>query len=258
MPSRQASPASKGCAGADAGAIIGVAAMAKPGTGGTANFGFSTLVTAKSGEIRHSVAIFDTSTFVRALDSDALTIKTASEIATDVFPATADSYISRGLPSTNYGTWPFIYTGGDDVLRALVQFDVSSIDASYPVDKATLWLYVEGFGGGGSAANLAAHEVLTGWAQSTVTWKTPWTKPGGDVDPMAVGMAPITKADVGKWVKIDVTAAAQKWVASSAANHGVLVRLADATSFTTYRFPSTENTWLGSNLPKLEVTYRKP
>ncbi len=245
---------------ADSGEIIGVAAMAKPATGGNVNFGFSTVVTAASGEIEHSVAIFDTSKFVEALDSDALTIKQAAETVTEVFEATADTHISSGQPSTNFGAWPFMYVGGDDVLRGLVQFNVSSVDASYPVDKATLWVYAGGFGGGGSDANLAAHEVVKGWDENSVTWKAPWDPAlaGGDVVTSPAGTAPITKADVGKWVLIDVTAVAQKWVADGGSNHGLMLRLVDSTSFTQYRFPTTENTWMVGDAPKLEVTYRKP
>lgn len=258
---------------AGASGVVGVAAMAKPGTGASVNFGFSTLVTADSGEIEHSVVIFDNATFVQALTGDALTIKTAAEKVTETFKATADTHISLGLASTNFGSWPFIYVGGADAprgpvqmnyaprpdgLRALLQFDLTGIDPAYPVDSATLSVYLGGFGGGGTAANLAAYEVTTGWAEGTATWKTPWSTPGGDFDPMALGMTPVTSANVGKWVKIDVTAAAQKWVADGMDNHGVMLRLVDVTSFTTYRLPSTENPWLGQNAPVLEVSYRKP
>lgn len=245
-------------AAADADTVVGVAAMAKPATGGSVNFGFSTVVTANTGELKHSVAVFDSATFVSAITSDAVTITAAAQTVNETFTATADTYISRGLPNTNFGAWPFIYVGGDDVLRGLVQFDVSKIAATDPVDSATLSVYVAAFGGGGSSANLAAHEILTAWAQNTVTWKAPWTTPGGDVNPVAVGVAPITKDSVGKWVKIDVTAAVQQWVADGASNHGLILRLVDATSFTTYRLPTVENGWLGQNAPVLAVTYRKP
>jgi hypothetical protein len=91
-----------------------------------------------------------------------------------------------------------------------------------------------------------------------VTWKTPWRTPGGDVLAVADGLTPITKADAGKWVKVDVTDMARAWVANAGANHGVLLRLVDATSFTTYRLVSRDNGWMRPYAPKLVVTYRKP
>ena len=245
-------------ASADAGEIIAIAAMAKPGTGGAASFGFTTVVAAESGDIHHSVAVFDGSTFLNALDSDTLTIETAAASTTKEFMVTDDAHIASGQPNSNFATWPFMYVGGDDVLRSLAQFDLTSIDKSYPVDAATLWVYAYAFGGGGSAANLASHEVTTAWVGDTVTWKMPWTAPGGDVNPVADGLTPITKSDVGKWVKVDVTDMARKWVVNPSTNHGVLLRLADATSYTTYRFVTKDNGWMSQYAPKLEVTFRKP
>lgn len=244
-------------ADAAASEIIAVAAMAKSATGGTAHWGFTTVVTSNTGEIHHSVAVFDGSTFVNALQGDHLAIEQAAMTVTDVFPVAADAHIASGQANSNFGHWPYMSIGGNE-LRSLAQFDLSAIRPAYPVDKATLWVYVSAFGGGGSPANVAAHEVLTAWQESAVTWRAPWTTPGGDVNPTPAGLTPITKANVGQWIQVDVTSAAQRWVADPMMNHGVLLRLADPTSFTTYRLVTKDNGWMKEYAPKLEVTYRKP
>lgn len=243
---------------ADAGEVIAVAASSRLATGGSVRFGFSTRITADRGELARSVAVFEGGTFLNALDSEALPIGQASETVTTEFAAVADAHISAGIPRTNFGQSPFIYIGGNDVLRSLLRFDLSSINTAYPVDEATLSVYVAAYGGGGSPANLASYEVTTAWQEAAATWQTPWQSPGGDAAPLADGLTAVTKADAGKWVKVDVTEMARKWVASPAANRGALLRLVDATSFTTYRFVSRDNGWMRPYAPKLSVTYRKP
>ncbi len=243
---------------AEANKVVAVAATSTLATGGAARFGFSTRITADRGEITRSVAVFEGATFLNALESGALTIGQAAQTVTQEFGAVADAHISSGIPRTNYGQWPFIYIGGNDVLRSLLRFDLSPINATYPVDEATLYIYVTAYGGGGSTANVASYEVTAPWQEGTVTWKTPWRTPGGDALTVADGLTPVTKADVGKWVRVDVTDMARKWVANPGANNGLLLRLVDATSFTTYRLVSRDNGWMRPYAPKLVVTYRKP
>jgi immune inhibitor A len=242
---------------AAAGEIVAMAAMAKPGAGGAVHFGFTTVVTEATGDIHHSVAVFDGSTFLNALHGDHLMIEAAAQAGTKTFAAAADTHIGMWAGG-GFGAWPFMYVGADDTFRSVLKFDTSAIDKSYPVDEATLWVYVSSFGGGGSAANLASHELKTAWQEATVGWYAPWTAPGGDVNATPDGVTPITKMDAGKWVKVDVTESAQKWVADPAMNHGVLLRLADATSYTTYRLVTRDNGWMTENAPKLEVKYRMP
>ena len=244
--------------GASAGEVVAVAASLKLATAGAARFGFSTRITSDRGEIHHAVAVFEGSTFLNEFDGAALPVGEAKETVTEQFPAAADTHISVGIPRANFGKSPFIYVGGNDVLRSLLRFDLSAIDRRYPVDAATLWLYVHSFGGGGSPASLAAYRVTAHWQETTATWKSPWTAAGGDVDSLPGGLTPVTKAAAGKWVGVDVTEMARDWVERPDANDGVLLRLIDATSYTTYRLVSKDNGWMAGEAPRLQVTYRKP
>ncbi|MGE5603114.1 MAG: hypothetical protein ACM30E_08685, partial [Nitrososphaerales archaeon] len=65
---------------ADAGAVVAVALTATPATGETVNFGFSTMVTADSGLLRHTVTVFDSSTLLETLESNSLMIGAATQL----------------------------------------------------------------------------------------------------------------------------------------------------------------------------------
>ena len=188
------------------------------------------------------------------------TVISPLEPVTATFPAMGDTYLQSAAPTTNYGTAPYLHVrvdgAGNDILRSLLAFDVSSILPAYPVKKAELSVYLDAFSGGAVDGQLQAYEVTKAWAENTATWKAPWVKPGGDFVDMAAGGAPVNKSLVGKWIKIDITPLVAKWVADPASNHGVMLRLRKVSSITGYRFISSEN-WATADRPILEVSYMK-
>jgi len=176
---------------------------------------------------------------------------------TVTLPAVEDSYLAKGQPTTNFGNDGYLYIGANigtaDGLRAVLKFDVSSIGI-YPVQSAKLYVYYDAFSGGGSAHDLRAYEVTTPWAESTVTWNTPWTAPGGDYIEPAVASVPISN-DTGTWKVLDITPLVQKWVAGN--NNGVELRARNSTSYTIFRIPSSEH-WNPAWRPYLKITYGIP
>ncbi len=176
--------------------------------------------------------------------------------ATATFAAAGDALIHAGMKTTNFGAGHFLYVGGSDINRSVLRFDVSSIPAANPVLSAKVKVYVDAYGGGGSPADLAAYKLTTAWNEATVTWKTPWTTQGGDFDAAAV-TKPIVKTDVGTWKEFDITPWVQQWVANPATNNGILLRLINEGSFTTYRLPSSEH-WIPAEAPVLTVEYGVP
>lgn len=177
-------------------------------------------------------------------------VETASLIAAD------DARIFAGLPTARFGSHKHLHVGANDTSRAVMRFDLSALPADAQVTRATLRLYVEAFGGGGSPADLAAYRLTTDWAEGSVTWNAPWAKAGGDFAEPPV-TARVSKADVGKYVELDVTPWAQAWAADGAANRGVILRLINQTSFTYYRLPSGEY-WTPAQAPTLELQYGRP
>jgi hypothetical protein len=170
--------------------------------------------------------------------------------------AADDARLFSGIPDYRYGAHRHLHVGANDTSRAALRFDLSSLPARAQIARATLRLYVEAFGGGGSPADLAAYRLASDWSESTVTWNAPWRAKGGDLrEPPTT--ARISKADVGKFVELDMTGWAQEWAADPASNHGLLLRLVNQTSFTYYRLPSGEY-WAPAEAPALVVTYIEP
>lgn len=244
--------------GVAADTVVGVAWASSVPTGASGHFGFAVQVTADAGEIHHSLAIFNKGSYlVASLESGVLEIKQAAKSTTATFVTNADTTVDQGMPNTNYGGWTYLYVGSDDSTRTLLGFDLSSINPAYPVDQATLSVFVESFAGGGSPAELRVYGATSIWAEGTATWNTPWVTAGGDFTEPAIAGAAIDNSAVGSWITFDVTPLVQQWVADPTANAGAILRLRNATSYTTYRLASHEY-WVAADAPKLEVTYREP
>ena len=174
---------------------------------------------------------------------------------TVALPAVADASLVKGQPTTTFGADQYLFAGANDSNRSVLKFDLSSV-AMYPIQKAMLKVRFDAWSGGGSPANLNVNPAIAVWTENTVTWKTPWTVPGGDFTVPGV-IVPITGADVDTWKTFDITPWAQGWAMDSASNKGVLLRVTDPTSFTLFRFNSRE-IWNPAWVPVLEVTYGIP
>jgi hypothetical protein len=170
--------------------------------------------------------------------------------------AQADARLFAGAPNTNYGLEKYLHAGANDTSRSVLRFDLTGQNIAYGLESAKLRMYVDAYGGGGSTANLAAYPLTRDFVENTVTWNTPWAKKGGDYAPGPVSK-PITKADVGKFVELDVTPFALSWFRNPATNYGVMLKLDNPSSFTYYRFPSGEY-WDAAKMPTLVITLTKP
>ncbi|MCX6030198.1 MAG: DNRLRE domain-containing protein [Chloroflexi bacterium] len=181
-------------------------------------------------------------------------IVAASETMT--LPAVADSYIASGFPTTNYGAEPFLFIGGNDVLRDVVKFDTTAINPIYPVQSAKLRLYVDAFGSTGQQHTLQALGPTKSWAENTVTWNTPWTVPGGDYGAV-IASTTLSSANVDGWVELDVTDLAKSWVQTPSTNMGVLLKATPLSAYATFRFAGRQY-WNAWQVPQLVVTYGLP
>ena len=241
--------------------VIGVAYEAPElGVGGMIHFSFQVQAVEDAGTISHTALISGAGMLVKKLASNPVTIRPWTP-ATATIPAAADAYLHNGVADSVHGIEPFLHVHmhapGYDGLRTLIGFDVSNIKPEDKVTKATLSLYVRGSSGGAVDGELRAYEVTTPWNERSVSWLTPWVKPGGDFVSDPVGSVALNKDAVGHWVSIDVTPLVAKWVADPASNNGVMVRLQKISSITGYQFNS-KNHWAPTNPPKLDVAYSMP
>jgi hypothetical protein len=91
------------------------------------------------------------------------------------------------------------------------------------------------------------HRVTTAWDQSSATWNTPWSKPGGDYAPEPVAGGYILVDGIYGW-RIDALAAG--WVNGTLPNNGLLLKPTRLVNSRFRAFASGD-----PDVPKLTVTY---
>ena len=119
-----------------------------------------------------------------------------------------------------------VYSLPGNTQRSLLKFNVASVPANQQIDSAILTLYRNTtFGDNGNPSNLpmTAHQVMTSWSESTVTWNSPWTTAGGDFGASVFGTASANPAS-NQPVNWDVTGLVQSWYSGSTPNHGLLLQ----------------------------------
>ena len=169
-----------------------------------------------------------------------------------------DVSLCKKLPDNNTGSEPWLELGGgDDDRRILIRFSLSDVPKETRVASAKLWMFYAGKRAEPPrSATIEAYTVNQDWIVGTgqsnevtgtdgqlakpreATWAEarrgaqPWKEPGcsgatEDRDPTPVASATIAPTDpVGQWKSWDITSAAQTWVKSPEANHGLILQQA--------------------------------
>lgn len=169
-----------------------------------------------------------------------------------------DSYITQEKPDERRGgdAQLRVKSENNKLMRALLQFDLSSIPPSANISSATLSLYVTTASGGTVTIN--AHRVTNSWNEDQVTWKARdkkagllWSTQGGDYDP---AVAAATSVDNAKnvWRSWDITGLAASWLSNPASNFGVILESSGGKTEKIFR-SSDDST--AKQRPKLEVCY---
>ncbi|HEX6915399.1 MAG TPA: Ig-like domain-containing protein, partial [Chitinophagaceae bacterium] len=172
----------------------------------------------------------------------------------------ADAWLNQDKKTTNYPGNPLevgkSFTG-NKAKRAVLWFDISEIPASAIIQSATFSLRRVG-GDGNSQVNYV-HALTRSFVENKVTWNIAntgvnWTTAGGDYNLTALSNTIVTSTN--QFYNFDVTAAAQNWVATPAANYGLLVKTAE-TLDKRHQFASKEH---GTDAyhPVLSITYMVP
>jgi uncharacterized repeat protein (TIGR01451 family) len=146
------------------------------------------------------------------------------------FYSTGDTVVFVGRPTTPMGSSDYLHAGYgldgcpsevDDVkvARTLVQFDLSTLPASY-VQRATLNVKEQGYCGWENASNptITSYQVSSPWSETTVTWNT------APSPAEAYGAATVAHSDGSwDWYEIDVTDLANRWLQGTP-NYGLMLR----------------------------------
>jgi L-serine deaminase len=179
----------------------------------------------------------------------------------DGYNGTIDNYISAPGPDVNYGLNDrMTVTGyadqGAQMQRGLVRFDLSSVAPGTPVLSAVLSLYsYDPAQVRGSTGFYGAYRLTTSWGDTSSTWNTPWTTPGGDFEATPDATSPKQAAAL-VWYDFDVTSRVQQWVADASGNFGWIIKCTDEMLHNQDNFyqSSTANT---QYRPKLMIYTRR-
>ncbi len=184
-------------------------------------------------------------------------------------------YYAAGMTNcANYGKDRRLFLGADTgaTYRPLVKFNLADIPAKASISAATLALWQ--FYSDPIAVTAEAHRVTRDWLPGSgtnspvtctgdgATWYdatggTPWTAPGGDYDPSVAAAVSKPANQPPAFDNFDLTALVQQWTNGSAANLGVLVKLANETAAAgiLLAYSSADSTGSPALRPKLSVSY---
>lgn len=177
----------------------------------------------------------------------------------EVLPATADTYVSQGRSTANFGAslqmavgydGPGCFPGTDDeASRGLIQVDVSPIPSETSIVAATLNVHAD-FACFVNQSNVpvTTHRISENWAEEAVTWET---QPS-----FAEAHGTITVTDVLTWYQLDVTDLVDGWLTETWPNHGIMLQGPESggSNFSLTRFASREKAD-GTLASYLRLTY---
>ncbi|MDP9421078.1 MAG: DNRLRE domain-containing protein [Actinomycetota bacterium] len=173
--------------------------------------------------------------------------------------ATADTYVSRGSPDTNYGASSRLYLyGGSSARRALHGKTIEDFfNEPVTVYAADLELYAT-VDTSSSPTPAGAFRLDTpGWNSNQATWNsrltgTPWNTPGGDFRPEPLFVNNAVTGPAG-WRSWTITKAVQAWL-DGEPNLGVLVKYVDESTGALVPFASS-NDADPTRLPRIVVKW---
>lgn len=173
-----------------------------------------------------------------------------AQTQTVVLPVRQDAYISSALPNGNFGGavnlnlgWQ---TGGQEAMRILLQFDLSSIPRNAVINSVRWEMFQQGvIPVNDRNMDFRAQYLSQSWNENTVTWNNA-NFLGGDALPL--GSVPGT---IG-WQSGDARAVVQAWLSGAQANHGVIITGDETPANGRWRnFRSRET----NDAPRLVVTF---
>jgi hypothetical protein len=137
--------------------------------------------------------------------------------------------------------------------RTYIQFDLSSIPATAVVTEADMGLYYCWNVPGAVAEPVGVYKVTSSWSESLLTWNN---QPAVNATVQATVTIPASAT--GGFVNWTISGLAQNWVSSTVANHGVMLRQTDDSTYGGRKeFYSSD--WTDAAMrPKLAITYYDP
>ncbi len=167
--------------------------------------------------------------------------------------ASADAAVQSNQPNSNFGAVALLSTKPiSNPINTLIRFDLSPIPSNTLITCAALQLYQTSAANSGQNINL--YRLTAPWLETQATWNerqtgSPWTTPGGDINPASeASFTPDTANH-----QINMTSLAQFWLANPGLNNGLLLQAQDTGNNAVLSYASREN---GLNPPpRLAIEY---
>lgn len=140
------------------------------------------------------------------------------------YDGVSDNMLVTTSTSTNNGGQNYFFTGYYNTRgaqRSVIKFDISDIPAGATITEAKLQLYCFNIYNV-SSMDVTGYKLLIGWDESTSTWASPWTNPGGDFDEAVTDT--INVGTLGVNVFTVSTALVQSWLDNPSGNYGILFK----------------------------------
>jgi beta-lactam-binding protein with PASTA domain/lysophospholipase L1-like esterase len=140
-----------------------------------------------------------------------ITVNSAPPTGDQSFVATGDSLINANNGGRNYGTNPDVVIHSFGPKVGLVQFDLASLSGA-TVNSASFLFRLNSLKSDG---DIDIQVIDEAWSEDTVSFDT---EPAFGATVVTV---PVTSADVGTVISVDVTSVAQSWADGSQPSHGL-------------------------------------
>ncbi len=104
-----------------------------------------------------------------------------------------------------------------------VKFDFSGIDQGATVNSAKLRFNKHGnYSGYAIASTYTAHTLTTDWAETSVSWDSPWSNAGGDFSQTAIDSYDYNGSFNG-WIEFTLTEIVQSMINGTSDNFGFII-----------------------------------
>jgi CubicO group peptidase (beta-lactamase class C family)/lysophospholipase L1-like esterase len=143
--------------------------------------------------------------------ADVVITVTPESTGEQTFVTVGDSFINGNAANTNYGSRGDVVVHGYGPKVGLVQFDLSPLNGS-AISNAVFNFRLNSLRTGG---NIDLQLIDEPWSESSVNFANQPAFSG------TVQSVPVTTADVGSMVSVDLTEIVQNWVNGSQPNHGL-------------------------------------
>jgi serine/threonine protein kinase len=178
-------------------------------------------------------------------------------------PTVREAWLDPDLPDRLSIEDPKVHLQGPSTPdRIAYQLALPEMPPDAEVVSATVSVYAVPWGEDNRYASLAVYRLLQAWDPATANYQFPWTTPGlqpavdYEADPLLVlDLADHLQSE--GWLELDITSTVRAWL-SGQPNHGLLLRLTDA-SFGMAHFWIYTGQYEDPDLrPKLDLVYRRP